>query len=123
MTVQPGIERVQNYELKFDPEVIKQQTEKRRQRMVDKLGQQAEALVELETKAKEVLGQLGVPTFAYPAYLNFVREGWKKKGRFLGETLRREALVLLVKWQLRGLDEVVLVTLRDQVLTIGPPGP
>jgi len=52
-----------------------------------------------------------------------VREGWKKKGRFLGETLRREALVLLVKWQLRGLDEVVLVTLRDQVLTIGPPGP
>ncbi len=118
MGVKPGLERVYNYELKSDPEHIKVLIEKRRERMLARQTEQQEALVTLETKAKEVLGETGVPTYSYVAYLNFCREAWRKKGRFSGESLARETRAIMAKWIARELKEEVLVRLRRDVLTI-----
>ena len=118
MGVKPGLDRVYNYELKSDPEHIKQLIEKRRARMIARQSDRQEVLVTLELKAKEVLGETGVPTPDYVSYLNFCREAWRKKERFSGESLARETRALMAKWIARELKEPVLVRLRKDVLTI-----
>jgi hypothetical protein len=121
MAVKPDSDRLYNYNLKFDPEAVRRQTEQRLGRMRDKQAAMQAELVALEVQAKEVLGALGAPTYSYCAYLNFVRESWKKKGRFNGATLNNEVAILLMKWKLRGLEEETLVALRDRVLSIPAP--
>ena len=123
MAVKSGVDRAYNYNLKYDTEVIKKQADARRERMVAKQTEAQEELSVLENKAKEVLGEAGVPTHTYIGYLNFCREVWKKKKRFSGETLRREAMVVENKWIARELKKTVLDALRLQVLTIPDPTP
>jgi len=118
MGVKPGPDRIFNYKVKHDPEHIKQLHMLRRDQMLAKQTEKQEALVELETRAKEVLGTTGVPTYSYVAYLNFCREVWKKKNRFSGESLARETRAIMAKWIARELREDVLIKLRREVLTI-----
>ena len=118
MGVKPGLERVYNYELKSDPEHIKTIIEKRRARMLARQSEKQEELVTLETRAKEVLGETGVPTPDYVSYLNFCREIWRKKERFCGESLARETRAIMAKWMARELSEEVLKRLRYDVLSV-----
>jgi chlorite dismutase len=121
MTVKPGVDRVEKYSVKYDTEVIKRMTDKRRDRMLAKFTEKQEALVTLETRAKEVLGECGVPTYTYVAYLNFSREVWKKAQRFSGESLLMEVQVILDKWKARKLEERVLNRVRKDCFGLGPP--
>lgn len=122
MSVKPGVDRVAKYEAKFDSEVIKQVTDKRRAEMLAKFTEKQEALVKMETRAKEVLGDCGVPTYTYIPYLNFSREVWKKAQRFSGASLLMEVQVILDKWKARQLEERVLNRLRKDVFGLASPG-
>jgi L-amino acid N-acyltransferase YncA len=118
MSVRSSDDRIYNYALKHDTEVIKQQTDKRRDRMLSKQHEAQVELANLEIKAKVVIGEFGVPTYTYPAYLNFVRESWKKRKRFQGQTLSKEVMVIEDKWVARELKREVLEQLRKDTLAI-----
>ena len=121
MAVKSTDDRIYNYALKHDTEVIKKQTDKRRDRMLAKQQAAQAELFALEEKAKIVIGTYGVPTYTYPAYLNFCREAWKKSKRFSGETLNKEAMIIEDKWVARELKREVLDELRRSTLAIPDP--
>ncbi len=118
MGVKSSDDRTYNYGLKHDSEVIKKQSDQRRDRMLAKQQAAQAELVEIEERAKVILGKHGVPTYTYPAYLNFVRESWKKAKRFNDQTLAKEVMVIEDKWVSRELKRPVLEELRKQLLTI-----
>jgi hypothetical protein len=121
MSVKSSDDRLYNYALKHDTEVIKQQTDKRRDRMLAKQQFAQAELTAIEEKAKVVIGTHGVPTYTYPAYLNFVRESWKKSKKFSGETLNKEVMIIEDKWVARELKREVLDHLRKDTLAIPDP--
>ncbi|MEO0081459.1 MAG: hypothetical protein ABIL25_04090 [candidate division WOR-3 bacterium] len=121
MPVKPSPDRIYNYDLNYDTEVIKQRVDKRRERMLAKQTEAQAALAELEDRAKVVLGAQGAPTYAYPAYLNFCRELWKKSRKFHDQTLAKEAMVLQDKWTARELKKSILEVLRKEVFGIADP--
>jgi hypothetical protein len=121
MSVRSSDDRLYNYALKHDTEVIKQQTDKRHDRMLAKQQFAQAELTALEEKAKVVIGTHGVPTYTYPAYLNFVREAWKKSRKFSGETLNKEVMIIEDKWVARELKREVLDHLRKDTLAIPDP--
>lgn len=118
MSVKPSSERVENYDLKFNSEVIKQQIDRRRERMLAKQQEAQAAICAMETKCRELLGAMGVQTHLYIAYLNFCREVWKKARRFSGRTLEQEAMVIQGKWEARELKPEVMDRLRHEVFTL-----
>jgi hypothetical protein len=121
MSVRSSDDRLYNYNLKHDTDVIKQQTDKRRPRMLAKQQAAQAELASLEEKAKTVIGTFGVPTYTFPAYLNFVREAWKKSKRFSGESLNKEVMIIEDKWVARELKREVLDELRRSTLAIPDP--
>jgi hypothetical protein len=123
MPVKSSVDRIYNYELKLDTETIKKQADKRRNRMLEKQAAAQVELESLETRAKTVLGTMGIPTWAYPAYLNFCREVWKKTRSFNDETLMMEAMVIQTKWVARKLDETLLNRLRHEFFGLADPKP
>ena len=118
MSVKSSDDRLYNYALKHDSEVIKQQSDKRRERMLSKQQSAQVELAGLEEQAKVVIGRYGVPTILYPAYLNFCREAWKKSKRFHGQTAAKEVIVIEDKWVSRELKREVLEALRKELLTV-----
>lgn len=123
MPVKSSVDRIYNYELKLDTETLKKQADKRRERMLEKQAAAQVELESLETRAKTVLGTMGIPTWAYPAYLNFCREVWKKTRSFNDETLMMEAMVIQAKWVARKLDETLLNRLRHEFFGLADPKP
>jgi hypothetical protein len=91
--------------------------------MVEKQAAAQVELETLETRAKTFLGTLGVPSWTYPAYLNFCREVWKKTRSFNDETLLNEAQVIQAKWVARKLDSAVLNRLRREFFGLAEPAP
>jgi hypothetical protein len=63
-----------------------------------------------------------VATIQYPFYLNFGRELWALTRREVsGESLCKEAAVLIAKWKARGLTEAVLQAVRTDVFNVVAP--
>jgi len=118
MGVKSSDDRLYNYKLKHDSEVIKKQSDQRRDRMLAKQQTAQAELVDVEERAKVILGTFGVPAHTYPAYLNFVRESWKKSKRFHDQTLAKEVIVVEDKWVSRELKRPVLEALRKETLGI-----
>ena len=118
MAVKSSDDRLYNYKLKHDSEVIKKQNDQRRERMLAKQEASQAELVNIEERAKVILGACGVPTWTYPAYLNFVREAWKKSKKFHDQTLAKEVIVIEDKWVSRELKRPVLEELRKETLGI-----
>jgi hypothetical protein len=78
----------------------------------------------MESQVKQVLDLEGVATTDYPFYLCYGRELWSLIRREMsGESLAKEAAVLLTKWKDRGFSQAVLETIRTGVFNIGPPTP
>ena len=123
MPVRSTVRRIQKFDAKYNPEAIKQSIEKQRNSIIDQqIARQAE-LEALENRTKLILGDFGVPTPLYPAYLNFARQIWKIKNKFSGESLKVEADIALYKWVKRQLREDVLNKIRKEIFTLEPPTP
>lgn len=123
MPVRSTVRRIKKFDAKYNPESIKQSIEKQRDSIIDQqIARQAE-LEEIENRTKVILGDKGVPTPLYPAYLNFARQIWKIRNKFSGETLKVEADIALYKWSRRKLEEEVLNKIRKEIFTLEPPTP
>jgi len=114
---------VKKFAAKYNPETIKQSIEKQREDIIDQqIARQAE-LEEVENRTKVILGDFGVPTPLYPAYLNYARQIWRIRNKFSGESLKIEADIALYKWVRRQLREDVLIKIRNELFTLEPPKP
>lgn len=119
-------QRIAKWRAKFNPERIKQTLEDQREQMLVQVEASFAALCAMEIKIKQVLDLSGIPTILYVPYLDYARQLHKlSRGRNIsGDSFKREAQVLLDKWQARGLDPAVLATIRKQVFSVpAPAGP
>ncbi len=114
--------RMERWRVKTDPDKVCERLKGLRQAMDRRQEAQQTFLVEIETRAKQVLDSANVPTILYPFYLNFAREIYSRRMRFSGSSLAREVEVLLEKWVARTLDRQVLERIRDEAFAVPEPG-
>jgi hypothetical protein len=118
------MKRIARWTVKSSPERIKAILEELRPTMLANMQTAFPELVAVETQVKQVLDGEGVSTIDYPFYLAFGRELWRLQRQGIsGDSLAREAQVLLQKWVGRGLAQPVLEVIRTQVFNIAPIGP
>jgi hypothetical protein len=77
----------------------------------------------LAVAVKQVLNGEGVPVTDVASYLCFGREMWSKTQKYAGETMAKEAAVLVEKWKGRSLSQAVLEAIRSQAFSVNPPTP
>uniref|UniRef100_A0A7C3YZK2 Uncharacterized protein n=1 Tax=candidate division WOR-3 bacterium TaxID=2052148 RepID=A0A7C3YZK2_UNCW3 len=124
MAVRNALRRKEKYEIKLDPDVVKQRFSGQKEKMVDQIADIFPSLVALEEAAKTVLDAEGVPISLYPMYLDYARELWRLVNKFGGDVLYNETRILENKWVARALSQPVLERLRVEIFGITlPPAP
>jgi hypothetical protein len=113
--VKSGDQRSFAYQVKTDPERVKQINEARREQMNNLHSHKQALLVVLEARAKNVLNAAGIPGIAYVGYLNFARELWKKSQKMSAQSFWLEVRASKAKWVERKLDGDLLETLAHEL--------
>jgi hypothetical protein len=123
MPIDPS-KRIANWDAKYDTAVIKATLDKKRADMLARVQTRFTSLASMENQVKQTLDAAGVATIQYPFYLCFGREMWSLQDREIsGESLAKEAAVLIAKWVARGLTQSVLQAVRTQVFNVSAPTP
>jgi len=124
MAVRNGLRRKEKYEIKLDPDVVRQRFLGQKEKMVDQVADIFPALVALEESAKTILDAEGVSIALYPMYLAYARELWRLVNNFGGDVLYNEIRIAENKWVARALSAAVLERLRVDIFGITlPPVP
>jgi hypothetical protein len=74
-----------------------------------------------ETEAHRLLCELGVPTPLFSLYKDFVRECYRALKKYYGkepEKLKSALNELVSRWQKEGLEEDVLLKLKDKIISV-----
>ena len=117
-----AIYRAQKYDAKYTPANLTRDLTVLLPKMTARFTAVTPNLVMMETQVKQVCDGSGVPTIQYPYYLNFGRELWALTRREIsGESLAKEAAILIAKWVARGLTQAVLQAIRSEVFAVGAP--
>jgi hypothetical protein len=114
--------RIANWNVKFNTERIKATLDEKRPAMLANVTAVYPMITAMELQVKQVCDGAGVPTIQYPFYLNFGREMWAlSRKEISGESLAKEAAILIAKWKARGLTEAVLQAIRTDVFNVVAP--
>ena len=114
--------RIARWNAKFNTERIKATLDDMRPAMLANVTAVFPMLTAMELQVKQTCDASGVPTIQYPFYLNFGREIWAlSRKEVSGETLAKEAKVLIDKWTARGLTSAVLQGIRTDVFNVASP--
>jgi hypothetical protein len=120
-----AVRRLERWNAKFSPELARQTNERIYDSMSRRYAAAVTALVAMEEKAKQTLDASGVPPCLYVPYLDYARQLFRlyQGRRISGDSLAREAQVLLEKWQARTLNPDVLARIRTEVFSVSAPTP
>jgi hypothetical protein len=114
--------RIANWNAKYNTERIKATLDDKRPAMLASVTAVFPMITAMELQVKQVCDGAGVATIQYPFYLNFGREIWAlTRKEVSGESLCKEAKVLVDKWKARGLTEAVLQAIRTDVFNVVAP--
>jgi hypothetical protein len=114
--------RLNNWNEKYNLERVNAILTEKRPTMLQNMGAVIPLLAAMESQVKQVCDGSGVATIMYPFYLDFGREIWKlSRKEISGESLAKEAAVLITKWTARGLTQAVLQAIRTQVFNVAAP--
>jgi hypothetical protein len=114
--------RIAKWNAKFNTERIKGILDDLRPAMLANVTAVFPMITAMELQVKQVCDGAGVATIQYPFYLNFGREIWAlTRKEVSGESLAKEAAVLIAKWKARGLTEAVLQGIRTDVFNVAAP--
>jgi hypothetical protein len=114
--------RIANWNVKYNTERIKATLDEKRPAMLANVTAVYPMITAMELQVKQVSDGAGVATIQYPFYLNFGREIWAlTRKEVSGESLAKEAKVLVDKWKARGLTEAVLQAIRTDVFNVVAP--
>ena len=116
--------RIENWDAGFDTTLIKTRLDKKRPKMLEHVSSVQPMLTAMELQVKQVCDGAGVSTIQYPFFLCFGREMWSLTRKDIsGESMAKEAAVLIAKWKARGLTEAVLQGIRTDVFNVSAPIP
>lgn len=94
----------------------------RKQDMIDKFAARTAQLMAGDLAVKQICDGAAVATIQYPFYLAFGRELLRLQlAEISGDSLAKEAAILLAKWVARGLTQAVLADIRSQGFNIPAP--
>jgi len=114
--------RIANWNAKYNTERIKATLDDKRPAMLASVTAVFPMITAMELQVKQVCDGAGVATIQYPFYLNFGREIWAlTRKEVSGESLAKEAAVLIAKWVARGLTSAVLQSIRTDVFSVAAP--
>jgi len=114
--------RIDNWNTKYNLERVNAILTEKRPKMLQNVSAAVPLIAAMELQVKQVCDGAGVPTIQYPFYLCFGREIWALTRRDIsGESLAKEAAVLIAKWKARGLTEAVLQGIRTDVFNVSAP--
>jgi hypothetical protein len=114
--------RIENWTAKVTPERTATQVTPQLSSIKQNAAFVMNDIVQMETQVRQVLNGAGVATIQYPFYLCFGREMWSRiRGGIDGESLAKEAAILIAKWKARGLTEAVLQGIRTDVFNCAAP--
>jgi hypothetical protein len=114
--------RVNNWNQKYNLERVNAILTEKRPTMLQSMSAVAPLIAAMELQVKQVCDGAGVATIQYPFYLCFGREMWSLSRKDIsGESLAKEAAVLIAKWKARGLTEAVLQGIRTDVFNVSAP--
>ena len=114
--------RIDNWNTKYNLERVNAILTEKRPTMLQNMGAVAPLIAAMELQVKQVCDGAGVPTIQYPFYLCFGREMWSLTRKDIsGESLAKEAKVLVDKWTARGLTSAVLQGIRTDVFNVSAP--
>lgn len=105
--------RLRKYEAKMDPDTIRARFLAHRETMIEQEESIFGELVLIESKAKIVCENAGIPSISIPAYLNFARQCWKYAKKFSGTTKDNEITFWFNHWVSRGLTASVLADISE----------
>lgn len=117
----PGGQRAAKWNLKYDPDRIKDITTAGKPTYSAHAAAVFDSLYEMELSVKQVLNSSGVSVLQIAPYLAFGREMWSKSQKMAGETLAKEAAVLIAKGVARGLTQAVMQAIRSEVFNVPAP--
>ena len=120
---QSGQNRTAKWNLKYDPERIKQITTEGKPTYLEHASTAFNELHDMEIAVKNVLNTAGVPIPQVPSYLAFGREMWSKCKTHAGALMADEAATLIGKWVSRQLQQAVLENIRSNVFNVPAPTP
>jgi hypothetical protein len=123
MPKKTSIKRSANYAYRLNPERIKVDLEFKRQDMINRQTSATEELFKVEERTRSVLAsETTVYSIDLPNYFAAAKELWAKQNKLEGGAqLDNEAAVVIAKWAMRGLEERILVRIRDEVFSINEP--
>ncbi|HIP92675.1 MAG TPA: hypothetical protein EYH25_04425 [Thermotoga sp.] len=101
-------ERVENYDLAVNPEIVKMKFEARKAKMVQQMQKAHAQLTEMEKAVRSILDDEGILGVMRVPYLNFARALFRAKGHQGGLALRKTATAWKAKAVAEGLDPVIL---------------
>jgi len=114
--------RIENWNTKYNLERVNAILTEKRPKMLEHATSVVASMTAMELQVKQVCDGIGVPTIQYPFYLNFGRELWAlSRKEVSGESLAKEAAVLIAKWVARGLTSAVLQSIRTDVFSVAAP--
>ena len=114
--------RIENWTAKVTPERTATQVTPQLSSIKQNAAFVMNDIVQMETQVRQVLNGAGVATIQYPFYLCFGREMWSRiRSGIDGESLAKEAAILIAKWKARGLTEAVLQGIRTDVFNCAAP--
>ena len=114
--------RIANWDAKFDTTRIKATLDQKRPSMLASVNAVTPMITAMELQVKQVCDGAGVATIQYPFYLCFGREMWALSRKDIsGESLAKEAAILITKWTARGLTAAVLQGIRTDVFNVSAP--
>ena len=114
--------RVNNWNQKYNLERVNAILTEKRPTMLQSMSAVAPLIAAMELQVKQVCDGAGVATIQYPFYLCFGREMWALTRKDIsGESLAKEAAVLITKWTARGLTSAVLQGIRTDVFNVSAP--
>ena len=116
--------RIDNWNTKYNLERVNAILTEKRPKMLQNVSAAVPLIAAMELQVKQVCDGGGVPTIQYPFYLCFGREMWSLTRKDIsGESLAKEAAVLIAKWTARGLTSAVLQGIRTDVFNVSAPIP
>jgi len=124
MPTRSAQDRINNYISGVSPERTREDLIAKKPDMVAQEHAVFDQQWNIENEVKAVLAsEDAVTSIRVPMYMAFANELAREKAHFSGGAqLNNEAAVLLAKWKARGLNQAVLIRIRNEVFSIPAPG-
>ena len=124
MGITPPGQRAEKWNRRYDADHIKNIIDNEKSVFYEHVQVKFQMLADMEGAVKQVLNMEGISVANTASFLAFSRQLWKADQTYKGDTLAREAALLISKWSGRGLTQSVLEKIRSQVFNVpAPAGP